>query len=233
MSDACSGRVVTAWLSVGLPQGPRHSCIRGVLPHAVSWVGGQCLAPDPGRCGPPHLLLSPSGCTPRLLWLLQPTVLAWLSAVALTLGGIGELLTACSVCHAAGCVLPVMVSLVFAQFLAHKGQDAGSLALPGSTPRCRGPMVSTPRLERNMGLVILVQAVARALPLPAEQMTSWPNVCEESGPVSCHPLPGLPTCWAGSRALCPRGRLRDGVRPAWAHPLLGLVSACVPQTTCN
>lgn len=172
MSDACSSRVVTAWLSVGLPQGPRHSCIQGVLAHAVSWVGGQCPAPDPGRCGPPHLLLSPSGCAPRLLWLLQPTVLAWLSAVALTLGGISELLTACSVCHAGGCVLPVMVSPAFAKFLAHKGQDAGSITFTFTTPK---------KLDSILYILSFYRARKRQIKNPTAPNFIWTTVCQKAG----------------------------------------------------
>lgn len=82
-------------------------------------------------------------------------------------------------------MLVLSVSPVFAQsspfpqaraVSAHEGQGAGSLALPGSSPGT-GDLGGHLLPERSVGLVILVLAVALALPLSTEQVTAWYCIC--------------------------------------------------------
>lgn len=174
---------------------------------------GAVPAPHSGCCGAPSPLPPPSGCLSPLLWLPKPSVLAWLSAAALRLGGGGGIapdqpplsprvsrrsLHGLSWCHLH--LSKALLSCGPSGMSAHKGRDAGSLA-----PRAGDPFAQA--LPRGSLLrVTSVLALAAALPLAAEMVATRPEVCEQSSPEAGHPL------------LSPRLRPRGGGAQRWSGP---------------
>lgn len=165
-------------------------------------VGKRAVPVPSAGCRGPPLPLSPSSrCSSHLLWPLQASILAWLSAAAPRLGRTRARLTAHLEYHRGLCT-GFMVSPVFAQssplLWAKRSVSSQGLRCWTSSPvREQPPVQGTclcplPRGEYVPGHFGAGCGHSTASPCGAGDHLA--DICDQSSPKACHPLPRSSIC---------------------------------------